>query len=303
MRITKRARFILEYSGIRLFCSAACALPPRLTIAVGKRIAQIAAGTLKSRVRLAHQNLEHAFGTQYTAEQRQKIIEELFSLLGEAVIESIIFNQRDMNNLTIDGMEHVEAALAEGHGVIMLVPHYGIWELASFIFGNNFSGTSVIYKSMKNPYLDRYLMRTRRESNLTLIPSKNALRLVIKTLKQSRIVGILYDQNAGKQGIPATFCGKTAFTYAAPAVFSQKTGCAVIPAYMQREPGFRKHRLIIGKPFPQIETGDKEKDLLANTQQYNDFLEDLVRKHPEQWFGWLHNRWKIPRKFKKDFPE
>ena len=49
-----------------------------------------------------------------------------------------------------------------------------------------------------------------------------------------------------------------------------------------------------------IDTGDPGQDLLATVQQYNDFIEQLVRRHPEQWFGWLHNRWKIKSRFKEE---
>ena len=95
-------------------------------------------------------------------------------------------------------------------------------------------------------------------------------------------------------GIKATFFGKTAFTYAAPASFALKTGCSVLPAYLEPLPQFRRYRLVIEAPFPLIRTGDQEQDILANTQQYNDWLEKLVRARPELWFGWLHQRWKIP---------
>jgi KDO2-lipid IV(A) lauroyltransferase len=38
-------------------------------------------------------------------------------------------------------------------------------------------------------------------------------------------------------------------------------------------------------------TGDRERDVLAFTQDLNDRLERWVRRHPEQWY-WLHRRWK-----------
>ena len=46
--------------------------------------------------------------------------------------------------------------------------------------------------------------------------------------------------------------------------------------------------------LPEIEmerSGDKEKDILVNTQKIQDVIEQMVRKYPEQWL-WVHRRWK-----------
>jgi len=40
-----------------------------------------------------------------------------------------------------------------------------------------------------------------------------------------------------------------------------------------------------------IKTGDKTKDVEANTEQYNRIIESMVRQYPDQWF-WVHQRWK-----------
>jgi KDO2-lipid IV(A) lauroyltransferase len=39
------------------------------------------------------------------------------------------------------------------------------------------------------------------------------------------------------------------------------------------------------------QTGNKQEDILTNTTRCNQVLEELVRKHPDQWL-WVHRRWK-----------
>ncbi len=298
MALLAKQQHMLEYTLVRMLSAAVAALPVSASLRFGSQLGSAAHTVLRSRTGLAHENLKRAFGDSLTEEERSRIIGNLFRLLGEAAVESIIFSPADISScIHIDGMERVRSALDKNNGVIILVPHFGVWELASFVFGAHLNKASVIYKPLKNPYLDRHLIETRAKSNLTLIPSKNALRSVMKNLKSGHAVGILFDQNAGKNGVPVTFFGHTAYTYAAPAVFARKTRSPVLPAYMEKTPGRRNHRLVIGEPFPLIDTGDESDDLLANTQQYNDFLEGIVRRRPDHWFGWLHNRWKIPRKF------
>ena len=215
------------------------------------------------------------------------------------MIESLIVTQKDIaRNITIQGFEHVTDALQLNRGVIILGAHFGLWELASYMLGSCLQNGATVYKPLKNPYINSYLIEHRKKiAHLELIPSKNALRPVLSRLKQGRAVVVIFDQNAGREGLPATFFGKTASTYAAPAVFALKTGCAVVPGYTLRDTGFRRHRIIFEKPFDMIDTGNREKDIIANTQRYNDFLEELVRRYPDQWFGWFHQRWKIPRRF------
>lgn len=291
----KRAIYLLEYSAVRMIEALLRLVPQRLAISLGRACGRLATHLFKKRVALAHENLQRAFGSKLTMHQRRDIVRGLFQQLGEAFAESVICTPRDIDRVVVEGLDILEHALQQGRGAIILVPHFGAWEMASHVFGRCLESAAVIYKPLKNPYLDTYLMQTRLRSKLHLIPSKKALRQVLAHLKAGRAVGILYDQNAGRRGVPATFFGHRAFTYAAPAVFAAKTGCPVLPAYMRRDPGFRRYSLVIGEPFPLMRTGDEAADHMANTQQYNDFLEDLVRREPQHWFGWIHNRWKQPR--------
>jgi len=289
-------RYRLEYIAVRIFYSVVKAMPKLMSIKIGRALGALSFYCIRKRLAIAHTNLDRAFSGTLSYGQRSAIIRRLLRMLGEALIESVIFSQQDIaRNVTIEGSEHLDRAIKLHRGALILVPHFGIWELASHVFGSYLTNASVIYKALKNPYVDDFLVGLRKKSNLDLLPSRDALRLVLRNLRKGYAVGLLFDQNAGREGIPASFFGQTAFTHSAPAVFALKTGCTVLPAYMIEDAGFRKHRLVIGRPFPLISTGNKEADIMANTQQYNDFLEALVRRHPEKWFGWLHRRWKIPR--------
>jgi KDO2-lipid IV(A) lauroyltransferase len=52
-----------------------------------------------------------------------------------------------------------------------------------------------------------------------------------------------------------------------------------------------KQQMHILPEIPLVYTGDDEKDLIINTQNFTDFTERVVREHPEQWV-WMHERWK-----------
>jgi Kdo2-lipid IVA lauroyltransferase/acyltransferase len=43
--------------------------------------------------------------------------------------------------------------------------------------------------------------------------------------------------------------------------------------------------------IPMIKTDNEELDVITNTQTLTKFIEDTVRKYPDQWV-WMHERWK-----------
>jgi KDO2-lipid IV(A) lauroyltransferase len=101
---------------------------------------------------------------------------------------------------------------------------------------------------------------------------------------------MLMDQNPGSSaGVFADFFGIPAGTNKGLAQLALKTGASVIPAFVIRN-GLN-YQIEFGKEIPLIKTGEINKDIVANTQQYNEIIEGVIRRHPEQWF-WVHRRWK-----------
>jgi KDO2-lipid IV(A) lauroyltransferase len=45
------------------------------------------------------------------------------------------------------------------------------------------------------------------------------------------------------------------------------------------------------EPLAPIECDDVDEAVRRNTRMYNEALERLVLRHPEQWY-WVHKRWK-----------
>jgi len=301
MIFLKKTRHLLEFCAVWLLAAFIRLLPARLAIRLGRFLGAVTVHLIKERMRLGHENLKRAFGGELSHEERCRILRSLMELLGEALVESIIRTPEDVEkNVEVEGFQHLEKALSLGKGVILLGSHFGMWELAGYVFGARLPKAATLYKPLKNPFLDRYVLANRETCNMEIIPNQNTLRGIMRRLRENYLVAFLYDQNAGRDGILAGFFGHPAITYTAPAALARKTGCPVVPAYILKLPGFRRHRMVLGEPFVPIDTGSPEQDLRATVQQYNDCIEQLVRRHPEQWFGWLHNRWKIKSMFKEE---
>jgi KDO2-lipid IV(A) lauroyltransferase len=86
------------------------------------------------------------------------------------------------------------------------------------------------------------------------------------------------------------FYGMSAATPIGATVLAMKTGAAVIPAYIYLGEDGLQHMTMLPEITLDL-TGDEETDLVHNTQKFTDYIEKVVRQHPEQWV-WMHERWK-----------
>jgi len=105
---------------------------------------------------------------------------------------------------------------------------------------------------------------------------------VAKALRGNRLVGILADQDAGKDGLVVDFFSQPSSFSSGPALIAEKVGSPLVMAFIVRE-GEGK-RIIITPPLPPGERRER-------TEAYAKILEGYIRDYPDHWF-WPHKRWK-----------
>ncbi len=270
-------------------------LPEGFVLWCGKRLGSIFFHLDWEHRKVALENLHLAFGKEKSEEELLAIARRAFQNLGMMAVEFFRIPKMDVEafkkRVAIEGLEEALRLLGRGKGVLLLLAHFGNWEMMgimSKLIGNTIM---VIAKPMKkNERMDQYITEIRNAAGLEVISSIKASRIVIRALSQNRVVGILIDQRAKRsEGIWADFFGKKAPTTPALAVFAMKTEAPVVPVFMVRN-GVGRHRLIIQKPLELVRTGDIKKDVETNTQLFNQTLESMIREYPDQWF-WVHRRW------------
>jgi KDO2-lipid IV(A) lauroyltransferase len=191
----------------------------------------------------------------------------------------------------IEGVEHMQAARAEGRGVIAASGHFGNWELQAVASVPLVGHISMIARPLDNPALDRRLVRLRTAGGNTVFYKQKAIARVLTALREGDIVAILIDQNVqAKDGIFVSFFGRPACTTTVAAAIALKTRCAIVPVHCILQPGGR-YRMVYGPPVEWAGTGRRDEDVAALTQHLTKVIEDWVRENPEQWL-WLHRRWK-----------
>ncbi len=285
----------LQYLLLRAFSFFVNLLPEGFALWCGKQLGSVFYHLDWERRKVALGNLHTAFGQEKTERELLAIARRTFENLGMMAVEFFRIPKMDAEafkkRVTIEGLEEALKLLGRGKGVLLLLAHFGNWEMMGIMSKLIGDSIMVIAKPMKkNERMDQFITKIRNAAGLEVVSSIRASRIVIKALSRNRVVGILIDQRAKRsEGIWADFFGKKAPTTPALAVLAMKTDAPVVPVFMVRN-GFGKHRLVIQEPLELVHTGDIKSDVEANTQLFNHTLESMIRQYPDQWF-WVHRRW------------
>ena len=290
----------LQYLVLKGFSLFINLLPEGFTLWLGKQLGRLVYCLDRGHRRVAIQNLRVAFDQEKSEGEMRSIAKRTFENLGMMTVEFFRIPRMDVKTfkerVKIEGLDEALKLLEKRKGLLLLLSHFGNWELMGIISKVIGNSIVVIAKPVKkNQWVDRFVTKIRNAAGLEVISSIKASRKVIKALSENRVVGILIDQRAKRsEGVWADFFGRKAPTTPSLAVLALKTGAPVLPVFMIRN-GFQQHRLLIKEPLELIRTGDIKKDVEANTQLFNQTLESMVRQYPDQWF-WVHRRWEREKK-------
>jgi len=196
--------------------------------------------------------------------------------------------------LELEGLEHFEAGIAQGKGLLTIIAHFGNWELMPVTTPFFLKPAYIVYRPLDSPVIDNMVEYVRTINGNEMVMKGGSGKRIMELLKENHPIAILSDQNvAAREGVFVDFFGRPACTGVGLAVLALRSGAPVLPMFMARQKS-GKYKFIL-KPLVEISrTGDYEKDLLENTQRFTKVVEDVVREYPDQWF-WIHQRWKTKK--------
>jgi KDO2-lipid IV(A) lauroyltransferase len=285
----------LQYAVAWTFVKALGVLPRPVARAVASAGASLLLLLLPKLRKTAEFNLRLAF-PEWTDARRRDVMRKMTRNLGWMAAEFARFPKYTAENIeqtvVLDGHENFLAGKNRGKGVLFLTGHIGAWELSSFAHGLYGFPLRYMARPLDNTRLDAMVNHYRGLSGNEPIFKNESARVMLRVLKEAGTVGILADQNTMPgEGVFVDFFGMPACTTTGIARVALHTDAAVVPGYVYWDEGMRKYRLRFEPPVELARTGDTERDVVANTQKFAKVIEEIVRKHPEQWV-WIHARWK-----------
>ena len=269
-------------------------IPRPLAKKVGNFLGDVGFWLDKRHRDITLENIALALGRELDSKQQVALARSVYRNLGQVLFEvawSWTLSEKALSEcITVEGQEHLQAACDRGKGVLVVTAHIGNWELLPIAAKGVAIPINIVYRPLDFKPLNTIIEQSRSRFGAKLIPSRHALLRILGALKKGEAVAMLMDQNVDYyDGVWVDFFGHPACTSKSMAVIAMKTGASVLPVFLFREvSGFRA---TCGEALTPADTGDRTKDIEANTAQYTLAIEKAIRQKPDQWF-WVHRRWK-----------
>jgi len=188
----------------------------------------------------------------------------------------------------IQNWDLVEAAINEGHGLVMLTPHLGGFEIIPRVLAQHFPAT-ILYRPSRQDWLNSIVEEGRAYPNMHFVPTNlNGVRQMTRALSKGEAIGILPDQvPSGGDGVWVPFFGRPAYTTPLPARLANRNKTPVIM--------FTAKRKNLGQGWLMQATclAPFSEDANLAATEMNQAIEHAILKAPEQ-FIWAYNRYKHP---------
>jgi Kdo2-lipid IVA lauroyltransferase/acyltransferase len=274
----------------------AARLPTAAALGLGRRLGDLTALALPRRRRVVLKNLALAF-PELPAADRQRLARQTWQHLGMTIVELARLLARPLqatlDEMTLDGREHIQHAMTEAGGALILTAHLGNWEYLSAAHWLSGYPLAIVVRPLDAPALQALAERMRRKTGAEIIDKRGALRPVLQALRRGRMIGILLDQNAARrEGVFVPFFGRAASTSRSIALLALRTRTPILPIFIRRE-GPGRHRIVVQPALspPPGAANDLEGAVVELTARCTAVIERQVRQSPEQWL-WVHDRWR-----------
>lgn len=211
----------------------------------------------------------------------------LFPRLNKNIIQKMV---------SIEGLDHLNQALKQGKGCILVHGHFGLFQLPLVTLGLlgyqmnqitlpvdeglSYIGSKVAFK---------YRMRCEAKIPAKLIPAQTFLRPVFSALKNNEVVMITGD-GAGGVNVSGKVVTLNFFNHnypfpSGPVSLSLKTGASILPVFI-----FKKsiccYKIMIGESLCPKRNSKNNSELREGMEKFVKLLESNIRKYPCHWRFW-----------------
>ncbi len=275
------------FAGVFLAMLAA-RLPWWLQRALGRGVGWLALRLARSRRRVAEVNIALCF-PELDADARAALLERNFRELGIGLFEFARAwwgNVEPMRKvLRIEGLEHVEAARAEGRGVIVVSGHFTTLEMAARLMCAHLP-LAGMYRPHATAPMEWAVKRGRLRYAAAMF-TRDELRPALKHLKQGGLLWFAPDQDTRRgDSVHVSFFGQPAYSLTSTHQLARMSGAAVLAfAHVRNDDG--SYTLRLSPPFPDFPSSDAT----ADTAKVMAAIEAMVRAAPHQYL-WIHRRFK-----------
>jgi Kdo2-lipid IVA lauroyltransferase/acyltransferase len=263
-------------------------LPWGLQRALGRMLGVVLRKVLARRRRIAERNLSLCF-PQLDEHARAALLRRHFAALGTAIFEfgrawwGSVTPQRQ--GLVFEGLEHLEAARANGRGVVVVSGHFTTLEMCARL-ACDVVPLAGMYRPYPQPAMEWAVLRGRSRYAAGMF-AKDDVRGVVKHLKRGGLLWYAPDQDPSKgDSVFVPFFGQPAKSLTSTYQLARLSGAAVVMFQHARrdDGGYTLRFWPAFEHFPSDDAG-------ADTARVIAAIETMARDAPEQYL-WIHRRFK-----------
>lgn len=203
-------------------------------------------------------------------------------------VETFFFGCLDRRRIDriveVKGLEHVDAALSKGKGVILLLSHFGSFLLPlPFLGFRGYKVNQVTGRQIHGSLLAERIWEWRKKEAdrlpVKFIQVGRFLRPIFDAFAGNELVAIAFDGRDGTNRVEADFFGRKVRFSTGPFDLARRTGAVIIPAFMVRRDD-DTHLLVLEAPFGLAAGGDEKAAAAADTRNFATLFAGYVHRHP-----------------------
>ena len=248
-------------------------LAEKLARALSKKIG-------KPRIR-AEINLKLCF-PDWTDEKRNKVIEDMFVTVAQVMLgigEIAIRSKKHLQKRSeFIGLEHIKQAKAEGHNIILMVPHGWAIDASGIILHTHGMPMTSMYNPHRNPLVDWLWTLARQRFGGKMHARQNGIKPFLNDVRQGNMGYFLPDEDFGEAlSVYADFFATEKATLPGLNKMAKVAKAEVIPMFATYDAEKGKYVMEI---LPPIHFDGTEQQ---SARAMNEVVEYFVEKDPKQY--------------------
>ncbi len=184
-----------------------------------------------------------------------------------------------------ESLEAVQRLAAEGHGLLLVTPHLGAFDMVTQVLARYNLPILMIVAHFRPAAVAEFINQLRGQRGAEVVwidTGLAALKRAMQSLHQGRLVALLPDRNMDRSGVMIPFFGDDTVVATGLAKMALRARTAVVPGFCFRTARNRYTVFFTPPIFPPRE-GDEATKVAALTRAVFAVFEQQIARHPDQW--------------------
>ena len=274
-------------SGHRALAQFALAVLARVPSKVLPALAMVATIIIvicaRRTVYTASCNIRLCWPTLTDRQQRRILLASTYHIALTALQSPAIWRNKGRYILTeVEGIDLINQCQSEGRGAILVMPHFGNWEVLNHFLGSRFR-LAHMFRPNHRSVINKLVQQQRAGTGTRFVPADAAgVRAQLKHLNEGGVIGLMPDQEPDVHvGEFAPFFGVPALTSTLSIRLAERTNAQIfVVACTRHARRFQIRCTPLGSESTRL-----------SVTQLNEAMTRLISEHPDQYL-WSYKRFR-----------